>query len=543
MEKRTLIAIAVSFLILGFYPFVLERFYPGYNKVQKTAPSPLPAEAGRSLTPAEAISVSPSSRAGRFLSEDDVTFQDNKLKLLFNKEGGSIREISFLDFKDSATGDPIKLISLEKTMGAPALIQFLEYSPDPGEALSYVMRMDSPDEVTATHTGRELKITKKYLFKRGGYGADVTVTFENLSDRPLDFRYQMFAGSGITPRRSVDPQFIEANFFSGAEGKNNLRHIKETKLGKTVQSHGAVDWVATKDRHFSIVLKPAPGFSYTGLVQGLGNEDSSVSLVSEKVILPPRGSAEHRFLLYMGPNEINELLPFGLDPIVNFGKLDAIGKILVGGLELLQKIFRNYGIAIIILTFLINVLLFPLTRQSYMSMKRMQLVQPHMTKLKEQHKKNPEKLNKEMMELYKKHKVNPFGGCLPMVLQMPVFMALYVALSKSGVLVNAQFLWVKDLSSPDSIPLPFSLPFIGNEFHLLPLIMTGAMIFQQKFTQVKMEGQDPTMEMQQKMMTVMMPVVFLFIFYTMPSGLVLYWLTNTVLMTLYQLRLKKMTLA
>ena len=539
MEKRTLIAIAVSFLILGFYPFVLERFYPGYNKVQKAAPS---AVVGKNLPAAEAISVSPTSRAGRFIAEDDVVFQDNKLKLLFNKEGGSIREISFLDFKDSATGNPIKLISLEKTMGAPTLIQFLEDSPDPGETLSYAMRMESSDEVTATHTGRELKITKQYLFKRGGYGADVTVTFENLSDRPLDFRYQMFAGSGIKPRRSVDPQFIEANFFSGAEGKNDLRHIKETKLGKTVQSHGAVDWVAAKDRHFSIVLKPAPGLPYTGLVQGLGDNNSSVSLVSEKVILPPRGAAEHRFLLYMGPNEINDLLPFGLDPIVNFGKLDVIGKILVGGLELLHKVFRNYGIAIIVLTLLINILLFPLTRQSYMSMKRMQLVQPHMTKLKEQHKKNPEKLNKETMELYKKHKVNPFGGCLPMVLQMPVFMALYVALSKSGTLVNSKFLWIKDLSSPDSIPLPFSLPFIGNEIHLLPLIMTAAMALQQKFTQVKTEGQDATMEAQQKMMALMMPVVFLFIFYTMPSGLVLYWLTNTVLMTLYQLHLKKVTL-
>ena len=130
----------------------------------------------------------------------------------------------------------------------------------------------------------------------------------------------------------------------------------------------------------------------------------------------------------------------------------------------------------------------------------MQLIQPQMTKLREHHKKNPEKLNKEMMELYKKHKVNPFGGCLPMVIQIPIFIALYVALSKSVILINSKFLWINDLSSPDRVPLPVNLPFLGNEIHALPLIMCVAMALQQKFTQIKMEGQDPAMEQQQKMM-------------------------------------------
>ena len=228
--------------------------------------------------------------------------------------------------------------------------------------------------------------------------------------------------------------------------------------------------------------------------------------------------------------------------LVNFGKLDMIGRLLVGALEMLHKVFRNYGLTIIILTALINLLLFPLTRVSYLSMKRMQLIQPHMTKLKEQHKKNPERLNKETMELYKKHKVNPFGGCLPMILQTPVFIALYVALSKSVILINSKFLWIKDLSSPDRLPLPFSLPLFGNEIHVLPLVMVAAMFCQQKLTQVKAEGQDPAMESQQKMMTLMMPAMFGFIFYAMPAALVIYWLTNTLIMTSYQLYLKRVTL-
>ena len=129
-----------------------------------------------------------------------------------------------------------------------------------------------------------------------------------------------------------------------------------------------------------------------------------------------------------------------------------------------------------------------------------------------------------------------------MILQMPVFMALYVALSKSVILIGSKFLWARDLSSPDAVPLPFALPLVGQNIHVLPLIMVAAMVIQQKFTQIKIEGQDPAMESQQKMMATLMPIMFGFIFYGMPSGLVLYWLTNTLLMSLYQFHLKRITL-
>ena len=128
-----------------------------------------------------------------------------------------------------------------------------------------------------------------------------------------------------------------------------------------------------------------------------------------------------------------------------------------------------------------------------------------------------------------------------MLLQMPIFIALYVAISKSVILINSKLLWIQDLSSPDSLPLPFSLPFLNNGIHVLPLVMVVAMAFQQRMTQVKMDGQDPTLQAQQKMMAVMMPIIFGFVFYSMPSGLVLYWLTNTILMTLYQLQIKRTT--
>jgi YidC/Oxa1 family membrane protein insertase len=559
MDRRTLLALAVALILLGLYPFVLEKFYPGYMNSSATTPSstvspsssadsfPVSADTGeirRDFVPATALSA---AAPEDFLKEHDVIFRTERLDLVFNRKDASIRRIGFPAFTDPGTKRPLEFLSLEKSGNAPTSLRILDSGLGLGEAAwNYkVERLPKGRQqgVFAFYAAPGIRVTKKYFFSDEKYDGQLNILIENTSDKPLEFRYRLFAGSSLLPRNSIDSQYIEANFYSNHGRKEPLRHLKETKPGKLVQSDAPVDWVAIKDRHFSVVLKPKSEGNFTGLVEGLGKDQFSVSVLSEKISIPPRGSVTQDFLLYMGPNELPSLMPVGLDPIINFGKLDIIGKGLVGVLEILQKIFRNYGLSIIALTTLINIFLLPLTHMSYMSMKRMQHVQPHVTKLKEQHKKNPEKLNKEMMELYKKHKVNPFGGCLPMLLQMPVFIALYVALSKSVILINAKFLWIRDLSSPDRVPLPFSLPFLGNEIHALPLIMVGAMAIQQKASQPSAQNQDPNMAAQQKMMAVMMPLVFGFIFYTMPSGLVLYWLTNTILMTLYQLRLKRIVLA
>lgn len=166
-------------------------------------------------------------------------------------------------------------------------------------------------------------------------------------------------------------------------------------------------------------------------------------------------------------------------------------------------------------------------------MKKMQALQPHMEKLRSEHKDNPHKLNKEMMELYKKYNVNPMGGCLPMLLQLPIFVALYQALMRSLDLRGANFLWIKDLSMPDAVPIPFTLPAIGSSINILPILMAAAMVVQQKISTMKGKAESAQAKQQQQMM-VIMPVLFLFIMYNFPSGLVLYWLTNTILTMLEQ---------
>ena len=538
MEKRTLIALALSFLVLGFYPVVLQKFYPDYYK--KT-PAHSSANRQASLKSSNGLATQKLVNAEAFLAQEDLDYKNDFLQLIFNKKDGGIREIAFPFYKDSETGKPIEIVSLKKMGVSPAAI-VVENGTDSETVSDYSSDVQSDKVVfSASALNKKLSVTKTFEFTQG-YSAKLKVRFENTSNSPLEMNYEMVVGSGVVPRHSIDMQYIESNFFSELDGKKNLKHIKENRLGKQVESGHPLRWVAVKDRHFSVIMRPEKLDSMSGIVRGFGAHDFSASLVSPKRILSPNSFFEEEFLIYMGPNELERLLPFGLEDLINFGKFDPIGRLFVGILELIHKVCKNYGISIIALTAMINLALFPLTRVSYLSMKRMQLIQPQINKLRDHHKKNPEKLNKEMMELYKKHKVNPFGGCIPMVAQIPIFISLYVALSKSVDLINAHFLWIKDLSSPDRVDLPFTLPFLGNYIHLLPLLMVSATVIQQRFTQIQVDNQDPSVQAQQKMMTMMMPVIFGFIFYQMPSGLVLYWLTNTLIMASYQLRLKKMTL-
>lgn len=543
MEKRTLLAIALSFLVIGLYPIMLQKMYPQHYAAHPKAAATAPAAVSLNPFSKEKPALqNPASDRGTFLPSQDVVYQNDKVKITFNKKGGAVREVYFREFADPETRQPLRLFSWNDADGSPFLIDWAAGQAAPSVASDYTVEA-SANQIRMTGTAASgLGVSKTFTFDPGGYSGTLTLALDNRSGAPLEGAYRLFVGRSIPARNAIDNQYIETNFYSEKGDKSSLRHIKAPGAGKTIESGAPLKWLAVKDRQFSIIVKPKDGEAFSGLITGLGNHRAESALVSPTVALPAGASVKQEFVFYIGPNEIQELAPVGLDPLINFGKFDWIAKLLLGALELLHNVFRNYGISIIALTASINLLLFPFTRTSYLAMKRMQLIQPQMNKLREQHKKNPDKLNKEMMELYKKHKVNPFGGCLPMLVQMPVFIALYVALSKSVILMNSRFLWINDLSSPDKVYLPFSLPVIGNPIHVLPFIMVGAMMLQQRFTQIKMDGQDPSVQAQQKMMTVMMPVIFGFIFYAMPAGLVLYWLTNTLLMTFYQLHLKNITL-
>lgn len=298
--------------------------------------------------------------------------------------------------------------------------------------------------------------------------------------------------------------------------------ISRNKIKRTLLINNP-KYIGARDRYYAcIFLNPPPG-EYRFFVDKKKNQ-------LELEFTPQKPSQEFVFNFFLGPQKIKILKKYGLERIIYFGFFNGISKFLLNVLYFLHSFLRNWGLSIICLSLLIYFVLFPLTAKSTQSIKKTQKLQPLIEEIRKKYKDNPEKLQREMIALYKEHKLNPLGGCLPLFLQLPIFFALYQVLIRSVEIKGASFLWIKDLSQPDYIPLPF----LEKNFHLLPLLMVGIMFFQQKLTTPSSQASE-----QQKMIGWLFPLFLGIIFYNFPSGLVLYWLTNSFLTFLYQWRLSK----
>jgi YidC/Oxa1 family membrane protein insertase len=308
--------------------------------------------------------------------------------------------------------------------------------------------------------------------------------------------------------------------------------LEEVKIKKATEEKvfkGKIEWVAYEDDYFiSAVIpeEPSQG-TFEGCLLSSGLLEGTY--LTPPVSLGPSQRMSSRYALYFGPRDLGIMKQVGKDlhRAVDFGWTDFIAKPLLKLLCFFNKYINNYGASIILLTILVKVLFWPLTHKSYKSMKEMQKLQPMMAKIREKHKNDKQKMNTEMMSLYKTYKVNPMSGCLPMIIQLPVFFALFRVLGSSIELRHAPFmLWINDLSAPDRlfnfeinhIPLmepPYGIP-------VLTLLMGASMFIQQKMTPTP---GDPA---QAKMM-MFLPIIFTFMFINFPSGLVLYWLVNNLL--------------
>ena len=350
--------------------------------------------------------------------------------------------------------------------------------------------------------GSGLKVLKRLTFHQGSYLVDVALTVEGLTGG-----YDVVLGTNFGIVEWGDG-FIgligSASLVDGAVAKETPDTEMERK--------GAVQWVALQDKYFLSVLMPE------GASAALAKKEGE-KLVSAGVRMP-RGTDTTNLQLYAGPKEYDTLrsLNVGLEETIDFGwfifgswsVVKAVAKPIFYVLRFINEYTHNYGVTIILLTMGIKLLFVPLQFKSYKSMKQMQMIQPKVLALQEKLKDDRDKLNKELIKLYRDHRVNPVGGCLPMVLQMPVFVALFNILYMTIDLRQAPFVgWITDLS-------------VQDPYYVLPIIMGATMVIQQKITPTTM---DPT---QAKIMLVL-PVFMTFLFINFPAGLVLYWLTNNVL--------------
>ena len=376
-------------------------------------------------------------------------------------------------------------------------------------------------------------LTKTYTFDPESYLIGLTVEIKNASESVLKDRLVLSVRKPLEADKGYG--------FVGPSALINdaLEQVKTKKIADQDEYKGKIKWISVEDRYFlsSII----PDTEIDGSMKLAAIDDVVVNqLVNPMFALSPGEKQAFNFYVFMGPKSMDLLDSLGHDlgKALNFGFFNVIAKPCLWFMNKIHSVLPNYGIAIILLTLFTKIILWPLGNKSYKSMSEMKKLQPLMTEIREKHKGDKQKMNQELMALYKTYKVNPMGGCLPMVLQIPVFFALYRMLYQAIELRHAPFiLWINDLSAPDRLfDFGFSIPFMEPPYGIpvLTIIMGGTMLLQQKMSP---PPGDPT---QAKMM-MLMPVVFTFIFINFSSGLVLYWLVNNVLSISQQYYVQKKT--
>ena len=430
----------------------------------------------------------------------------------YTAESGSQRPVELLSDRN---GDLFVAQSGLQAGDAPAPTHHAQFTAERGEYR--LAEGQQSVRVPLTWEGDGVRVTKTFEFHRERYVADVTFRVENTSDRAwVGRQYHQLQRRPLTEgsRYSLLPTFAGAAYYSEDEKyeKVPFDDIAEEPLNKTVEG----GWVAQVEHYFLAAWVPGADQRNTFYTKSLddGGDRSRflIGLYSPAESVAPGATGEFSTRLYVGPKVADELNPVatGLALTIDYGYLGFVSKWLFVVLDWIHDYVGNWGWAIVLLTLLIKLVFYKLSETSYRSMAKMRKLQPKIQQLKERYGDDREKMGRAMMDLYKTEKINPLGGCLPILVQIPVFIALYWMLLGSVELRHADFmLWIDDLSARDP-------------YYVMPLLMGASMWFQQKLNPA------PVDPLQQKIFTAL-PIVFTVFFAFFPSGLVLYWLTNNVL--------------
>ena len=389
------------------------------------------------------------------------------------------------------------------------------------------------DQLTVSDATRDLTflwrspkgvvIQKTYRFDPNSYVIGLDVSVKNGSASSIQDRLWV----GINGRTPTDKRMYA---FQGPSALINdeLQQIKIKNIEDQNTFDGRIKWIAIQSRYFMSGLIP----------DQIEEARLHLALKSDKFVaaqyqqpekaIQPGNQYTYKYELFIGPKRISYLKTVGnnLEKLIDFGWFDFIARPCLWLLNLFYSVIPNYGVAIIILTVLVKALLWPLGQKSYKSMSEMKRLQPLMKEIREKYKDDKQRQNQELMGLYKTYKINPLGGCLPMVVQLPVFFALYRMLYQAIELRHAPFfLWINDLSAPDRLfNFNFEIPFMEPPYGIpvLTVIMGASMLLQQKMS-------PPMGDATQAKMMMFMPIIFTVIFINFSSGLVLYWLVNNIL--------------
>lgn len=546
-QSRVLIAVILSFLVLLTWNyFFVEPIQPPpepavAEKSKEIATTAAPGEqAAAQQPPATATQQGPmpleSETAGgpEPRASRTITVETSLYKTTLSEAGAGITSYTLKNFREAARRDaPLKeLISSDlKSQEFVVAIQGVE-SMSKGKPTSAVA--DFPQDRMEL-AGDKQTITFKQVAS-DGFVVEKTFTFYPDSYLiGLDVKMKNSANVSLSPTVTVslDNAIGEEDSYGfvgpSMQIDGKLEQISRKKIKEKNRYEGKIGWFGVQDRYFISSLIPKD--QDKGVVRLDMDESNRLASTYESQAQALSANSEKtlRYDIFMGPMSMAVLGKFdnGLSKAIDFGMFDVLAKPCLWLMNFIHDhVIHNYGVAIIILTVLIKLILWPLGSKSYKSMNQMKRLQPEMQKLREKYKDDKRKMNEELMQLYKTYKVNPMGGCLPMLVQIPVFFALYRMLYQAIELRHAPFFgWITDLSAPDRLfNFDFTIPMMQPPYGIpvLTLIMGGTMFLQQKMSP---PVGDPT---QAKMM-MFMPIFFTFIFINFSSGLVLYWLVNNVI--------------
>ncbi|MFH1860796.1 MAG: membrane protein insertase YidC [bacterium] len=540
MEKRLILAIAISAAILLGYNMMASKKAersPNISK-QQTAPSlPQPSSpSSESLVPKPITD----KRTGLNISEEDLSFKTEVMSVKLTS-WGDIAGIQLLKIHEHDT-TPVELamppVHPEADYPLSVYLGTESLTPKGFSCVDQYTR-----EITyGVETMPGVAITKRYKLIPGTYLMEIETSIANLSDTTLKNDIVMVWESPCKTAKESDVKkaqlkyshltILEQNAQAGGRVEKIGHHqagalqgilaflglISPVTPTDSMVKKKDVSWIAQSSQYFLNILISEKSTTDAMFVKTTDNRLKMEFLTP--VTLAPGEEKTIKTKVYAGPRDYTILknLSGEMTNLTAFSGWNSLTLIVLWLLHLLYKMTHNYGISIIILTLIIKVILHPLTKKNFKTMNAMQKLQPHLTQLREKHKHDAEILNKEMMDLYKRHKVNPMGGCLPLLLQMPVFIALFTTLQNAIELRGATFLIWSDLAMKDP-------------FYILPVLMGVTMIIQQKM----MPSPDPN----QAKIGMFMSVFFIFMFMNFPAGLVLYWLTQNVLTIIEQILIKR----
>jgi len=552
MDKNTLIAIVVIFLLVLVFQFIFlrpkieERTQQQAQELVEEQPQVREEEEEReALTrraEREELAVPAEEAVVRTLSVETKHYS-----IQLSTAGASIVSLQLKDYLDQ-DGRPVELVEYDEDDIRPFEVHFDRLRNVPfGDRTTYYVETLSPTAYRfwrdfEDSKGKIFRFSKTYLFQDDEYMFDLQVQVEPLETAEElylnwdNIAYTLVWGPILGPISVVRNRYniTTEGYYENGKFHKVFRGAGGCSLRSSESKYSEIsrfaNWVGVTNRYFLISVVPgSQNYIYAFDQRTQGKYSFGISGTYH------RGNGfEDTFKIFAGPKDRRLLKAYGY----NFDAVMSgrVLKPLVIFLEWMVRGFygwtNSYGLSIILMTIVIKIILHPLTYKSFQSMRRMSALQPKINEIREKYKNNPQQMNRETQALYRKEKVNPMGGCLPMLFQLPIFYALYTLLSSMIELRNQSFLWIRDLSMPDTVAtLRFAVPLLGykvgtqgfTDINVLPFVMTATTLLQSKLTSGNSSQQ------QAKMMTYMFPIVFFFIFWNMPSGLVLYWTIQNIL--------------